>query len=77
MINSEKRVRGSTPGPFADRIKIDMNWKDAVKKAIEKKDPPTAGRICQIPGRAANRAGYFTGRHIAASRISSIVPGGA
>ena len=31
--NKEKR------GPKPDRVKIDENWEDAVKKALEKKRP--------------------------------------
>jgi len=27
-------------GPVADRVKIDVPWKDAVKAALEKKRPP-------------------------------------
>jgi hypothetical protein len=29
-----------TPGPEADRLKIDADWQEAVKKALAKKRPP-------------------------------------
>jgi hypothetical protein len=35
----KKAKKTATPGPQADRLKIDCNWKDAVKKSFEKKKP--------------------------------------
>jgi hypothetical protein len=35
----KKEKKAATPGPQADRLKIDRNWKDAVKKSFEKKKP--------------------------------------
>jgi len=29
------------PGPRPDLLKIDMDWKDAIKKSLEKKKPET------------------------------------
>ena len=35
----KKPTKKATRGPEADRLKIDGNWKDAVKKSFEKKKP--------------------------------------
>ena len=29
-----------TPGPEPDRVKIDLDWEDAIKRALGKKRPP-------------------------------------
>ncbi len=31
------------PGPRPDRVKIDEDWEDAVKKAVKKPKPPKDG----------------------------------
>ena len=36
MPDDEKKI---TPGPEADRLKIDGDWKSAVKKALNKPKP--------------------------------------
>lgn len=38
MAAKKKRAK---PGPEADRLKIEGDWKDAVRKAISKKRPET------------------------------------
>jgi hypothetical protein len=38
--NSNHSKKNGTPGPKADRLKIDSNWKEAVKKSLSKKKPP-------------------------------------
>ena len=32
------------PGPKEERVKINMDWKDAVAKALKKPKPPTMAR---------------------------------
>jgi hypothetical protein len=34
-----KVTKSGTPGPQPDRLKIDRNWKEAVKQSFEKKKP--------------------------------------
>jgi hypothetical protein len=34
-----KRRKKDTPGPKPDMLKIEGNWKDAVKKSLAKKKP--------------------------------------
>jgi hypothetical protein len=36
---SHSKKKG-TPGPKADRLKLEGNWKDLMKKALSKKKPP-------------------------------------
>ena len=40
MANTEKRKGKRKSGPVAETVKIEGNWKDAVKTALEKKRPP-------------------------------------
>jgi hypothetical protein len=37
-------IRENRPGPKAEVLKIDMDWKDAVKLAMQKRNRPKAGR---------------------------------
>ena len=37
----KKKPVAVTPGPKPDLLKIDGNWKAAVKKSLAKKKPPT------------------------------------
>jgi hypothetical protein len=39
---TEKR-RGK-PGPEAERLKLDGNWREAVRKAVRKGKPPRKGK---------------------------------
>lgn len=40
LSHSKKKT---TPGPKADRLKLNGNWKDLVKKSLSKKKPPKVG----------------------------------
>ncbi len=35
------KVPPTPPGPKPDLLKIDIDWKDAIKKSLEKKKPAT------------------------------------
>jgi len=35
----QDQAKPATPGPRPDTLKIDGNWKEAVKKSLEKKKP--------------------------------------
>lgn len=37
--NAGKPIKSRPTGPKPDRVKIDMDWEDAVEKALEKKRP--------------------------------------
>ncbi len=39
MAKARKRKRKKKPGPKTERLKIDMNWVDAVKRSLLKKKP--------------------------------------
>lgn len=39
MGSKKKRKKKEIPGPKPEVLKIDGNWKDAVKKSLEKKKP--------------------------------------
>jgi hypothetical protein len=34
------RAQVSTPGPKPDKLKLKGNWRDAVKRSLQKKKPP-------------------------------------
>lgn len=36
---AKKRKAKAKPGPEADRLKIDGDWREAMKKAVKKKKP--------------------------------------
>ena len=36
----DSRPHRKTPGPEADRLKLDGDWKEATKKALAKERPP-------------------------------------
>ncbi len=40
MGTQKQPQKGRIPGPKPDRMKIDGDWKEAAKKALEKKRPP-------------------------------------
>ncbi|HXJ93844.1 MAG TPA: hypothetical protein VMT20_13420 [Terriglobia bacterium] len=33
-------AKGAKPGPKPERLKIEGNWRDAIKKSLAKKKPP-------------------------------------
>ncbi len=35
-----KKKAKATPGPKPDRLKLEGNWRDVVKKSLQKKKPP-------------------------------------
>jgi hypothetical protein len=37
--NSNHSKKKDTPGPKADRLKLEGNWRDLVKKSLSKKKP--------------------------------------
>ena len=39
MKKKKQRAARGTPGPEPETLKIEGNWKDAVKKALSKKRP--------------------------------------
>jgi hypothetical protein len=38
-VAKKKKAAGATPGPKPDVLKLKGNWKDAVKKSLQKKKP--------------------------------------
>lgn len=40
MARRDKQKR-QRPGPVPERIKLDGDWRNAMKKALKKKRPPT------------------------------------
>jgi hypothetical protein len=40
MSHSEPKRKKSNRGPDPERVKIDMEWDEAIKKAVKKPRPP-------------------------------------
>jgi hypothetical protein len=39
MARPKKPIKPATPGPKPEILKLEGNWKDSIKKSLEKKKP--------------------------------------